>query len=676
MNGIEQNKKTESGLYSFAAKTMAVIAFVLAATVTLLLGITFIYMCADGGFYGGYASAEEAFFSSGMCQNRLRNELWSIRLLLKDNANREYIDADVYFSVISTELGKLAAPEPNASVRVEISDLAGNELYAFGEVPQDYGASISDEFVLEIKIDGKPDIVAKARIEVYLAKPLADTGGKFARLYGYFGFLYRLRHIAPVCAALGAILSIVLFIYLMKVAGIRYGEEGVREGVLDRIPYDIFLIAVFVASVLLYLLYDIVAHFGFASTNVTSTVMLAVTVYAGIAAMALLLFLALAYTTVVRLKAKKLLKNTILWRLCAFAGKVAKKVWEWALAVFEMLPAVGKAALIVPGFLFFNLFFCLGFVESRKDGSGIGQFFAFIILAALNIGAFATLIRAAHELVQLRQGSGRLAEGDLEYRFDTTGFHGEAKNIADNFNRISEGLAKAVEARSKSERMKVELITNVSHDLKTPITSIINYVDLLKKEPMPTDSAQKYLDVLDRQAQRLRKLTSDLIEASKASTGNIDVKLEPTDICELVDQSAAEYADRLATVRLTPIIRMSKRPIYALADGKLLWRVIDNLLSNVCKYSMPGTRVYIDAAASGSMATVTVRNISSEQLGGIDPDELTERFVRGDSSRSGEGSGLGLSIAKSLTELQGGRLKIEIDGDMFKATITMPLASV
>lgn len=672
MNIDTANKNTGNKAYSLPAKTAAVIAFVLIAIITALYGIAFFYMCFDGGFYGG-GNADDALYSSDMCFERLRNRLVNITIPINEYFKHEYIDADIFFSVINTDLNSRVSADSNVTAQVEIFDDNGNLLYTFGKVPDSYGARAVDESMLNIKLEGKPDLLVKVVTSVFLRKPLSGTPDEFTQQKEYFDFLYSRRIIAPIVTVLGAVASVSLFVYLMKAAGRRYGEEGVREGIIDRIPYDLLIIFITLAFIVIAVLADDIS-FHFDRMSVTSSIILLCTVFAAVAVPVLLLVLTLAYTTSVRIKTRSLLKNTLIWRLCSLAVRIARRVWERLKSLCRMLPAVTKAAILVPTFLFFDAISIAAFLEVANRGKDIEVFVVFLFLAALNICAFETLIRMAYELVQLRQGSSKLAEGDLEYKFDSRKFHGELKKITENLGRVSDGMAKAVEARSKSERMKVELITNVSHDLKTPITSIINYVDLLKKEPMQTDAAAEYLQVLDRQAQRLRKLTADLIEASKASTGNIEVKLEPTDICELIDQSAAEYSERFAAVNLTPVIRTPGRPINALADGRQLWRVIDNLLSNVCKYSMQGTRVYIDATCGESMATVTIRNISAEPLGGIDPEELTERFVRGDSARSGEGSGLGLSIARSLTELQRGRLNVSIDGDMFKVTITIPLA--
>jgi signal transduction histidine kinase len=282
------------------------------------------------------------------------------------------------------------------------------------------------------------------------------------------------------------------------------------------------------------------------------------------------------------------------------------------------------------------------------------------------------VLLAAINMHKVQKGAKRLAEGDLTEKVDTQYLVGPFKKHAEYLNAVNDGVNRAVSERMKSESMKTELITNVSHDLKTPLTSIINYVDLLKGTDIQDEKALEYIDVIDRQSQKLKKLCADVVDASKAATGSMKVNNERTALNVLLGQMAGEYHERLKAQSLTPIAELPERDVYVYADGRLLWRVFDNLMNNVCKYAMPGTRVYLTLSGQNGHATVTLRNISGSPLN-IPPEEITERFVRGDSSRNTEGSGLGLSIAKSMTELMGGTFHIDIDGDLFKVTITFPV---
>ena len=284
------------------------------------------------------------------------------------------------------------------------------------------------------------------------------------------------------------------------------------------------------------------------------------------------------------------------------------------------------------------------------------------------------IIFALLQMNRLQEGSKTLAQGDLTGKIDTSKMYWEFKQHGDNLNAIGDGMNVAVGERMKSERFKTELITNVSHDIKTPLTSIINYVDLLGKEQLDNPKAQEYLDVLSRQSARLKKLIEDLIEASKASTGNLKVAMEVCDAQVTLVQTIGEYEEKLAKSQVTLQIREPEEQILIHADSRHLWRVFDNLMNNICKYAQPGTRAYVNLERIGKTACITFRNISREPLN-TTSEELMERFVRGDSSRSMEGNGLGLSIARSLTELMGGTLQLTVDGDLFKVVLTFPVTN-
>ncbi|MBO5098371.1 MAG: HAMP domain-containing histidine kinase [Agathobacter sp.] len=272
------------------------------------------------------------------------------------------------------------------------------------------------------------------------------------------------------------------------------------------------------------------------------------------------------------------------------------------------------------------------------------------------------------QMKKLQDGAKQVASGDLSKPIDTTNMVWEFKKHAESINQVSDGIAIAVEEQMKSERFKTELITNVSHDIKTPLTSIINYVDLIKKEEITDSTMIEYVDVLDRQSARLKKLIEDLMEASKASTGNLEVNLEECDMGVLLTQVVGEFEDKLAASGLEAVVSKPEEPVKIMADGRHIWRVLDNLMNNVCKYSQENTRVYVSLEEQGDKVQIVFKNISKTALN-IPSDQLMQRFVRGDSSRHTEGSGLGLSIAQSLTELMNGTMKLDIDGDLFKVIL-------
>lgn len=291
----------------------------------------------------------------------------------------------------------------------------------------------------------------------------------------------------------------------------------------------------------------------------------------------------------------------------------------------------------------------------------------FLFMAAVIVYAFYTR--------KLKEKTALLAKGDLDQKVSEKKIPAPAfyKEISDDLDQISEGISAAVEKQMRSERLRTELITNVSHDIRTPLTSIISYADLLSREEDP-EKQKEYIDTLLKNGNRLRKLSEDLIEASKASTGNIHAELAKTDVKEIIQQSLGEYEEKLSAAGLTPVFTMYEEPLYVNADGRLLWRVLSNLLSNCVKYAQPGTRVYIDAKKADDMhVSIIVKNISKDILN-ITSDELIERFVRGDAARSSEGSGLGLNIAKSLCEVMKGSFELTVDGDLFKAEILLSAA--
>ena len=271
---------------------------------------------------------------------------------------------------------------------------------------------------------------------------------------------------------------------------------------------------------------------------------------------------------------------------------------------------------------------------------------------------------------KLMDSASRMSKGDLNIKVDEKHMVGAFAQFAESLNNLANVTMEAARKQLKSERMKTELITNVSHDIKTPLTSIINYVDLLQKA-QTEEERKEYLEVLDRQSQRLKKLIDDLMDMSKASTGNMTVDITRVDAVEAVNQALGEFADKLDRAMLSPVFRHDDASVPMMADGRLVWRVLSNLLGNAVKYAMPGTRLYIDLSQMGGKVLLSVKNISREELN-IGADELMERFVRGDGSRNTEGSGLGLNIAKSLMELQKGELQLLVDGDLFKVTLIFP----
>lgn len=298
--------------------------------------------------------------------------------------------------------------------------------------------------------------------------------------------------------------------------------------------------------------------------------------------------------------------------------------------------------------------------------------FFLLLFAAIHGGTLYMLLRERIEYKRIMEGVERISGGELNYKIDEKGMQSDNKRLAVAVNRVGEGLAEAVEKSIKDERMKTDLITNVSHDIKTPLTSIINYVDLLKRERIENEKVQSYIEVLDNKSQRLKNLTDDLVEASKLSSGTVILTMQEIDLVELVNQADGEFSEKFGQKQLQIVPALPEEPVIIEADGRRLWRVLENLYNNVAKYAMEGTRVYVAVVPEKDAVAFVMKNISASPLN-INADELTERFIRGDVSRSTEGSGLGLSIARSLTELMKGSFDIYLDGDLFRVTVAFPM---
>ena len=435
------------------------------------------------------------------------------------------------------------------------------------------------------------------------------------------------RVLLIVLAALGVVGMLAMFVFLMYAAGHAAGHEGIHLNWFDRIPLDV-----------LTLLYLLPLLFGVRLLNLISfpsdtgsMLVLQAALVAAYLICGLSLLLSYASTLASRIKAGTWYQNTVIWRVLTFLWRVLCRLGRTVRYLCRNLPLYWRSALVWAGLCFIELIFIM------LTGC-TGSFFVWWLIGRVLLTA--PLILAVINMKKLRDGGERLASGDLTSQIDTSRMFWVFKQHADDLNAIGTGMQKAVEQQTRAERLKTELITNVSHDIKTPLTSIVNYVDLLKKEQIEPESARAYLDVLER-----------------------------PDVNVLLGQVMGEYESRLEAGQLEPVVQTDPSGPKILADGRLLWRVFDNLLSNICKYAMPGTRVYLSSSVNGGKVTICFKNISRYPLN-ISADELMERFVRGDSSRSTEGSGLGLSIAQSLTGLQGGAFALTIDGDLFKAAVT------
>lgn len=365
----------------------------------------------------------------------------------------------------------------------------------------------------------------------------------------------------------------------------------------------------------------------------------------------------------IRMKRGGFYKHTLIYTVLRFIVRCIKAVGRGIMAVLGSLPVL-MSSLAAFAALSVCEFIGICLLDSSRGLCAVWFFERILIVAVI---CYFGLVRG-----KLQKASRALAEGDLCYHVDTSKMILGYKEHGDNLNSIGEGMAKAVSERMKSEHLKTELITNVSHDLKTPLTSIINYSDLLGQAGMEPEKVREYTEVLHRQSVRLKKLLDDLLEVSKASTGNLSADLVSCDVKVLVTQTTGEYEQRFSEKNLTLIVDEPEEDVHIMADHRHIFRIFDNLLGNICKYAQPGTRVYLNVENIENKVRIIFRNMSEYPLN-IDGEELAERFVRGDKSRHKEGSGLGLSIAMSLAQLQGGSLNIITDGDLFKAVLEFPM---
>ena len=509
----------------------------------------------------------------------------------------------------------------------------------------------------------------------------------------FLGILSGHRAALGIALAAGLLLFAANAVFLCSIAGCKKGSQEIRAGGLNALPLDLYaagVIGIYAAGV-----YLCQAFFGELGLKAT----MAAAAGALYAACVLFVCFCFAFAAQVKMGHGHWFWNTVTGRCLKLAGWLLHKLflflpelwrfvlrivrdvfkvsgalvtllWSWAKTALRflgrLLRRVGKLCertlsllpltwqwIVAGGVL--AVWLLLAFLSGRES-MAVLWCVAALVTVMYGSNCFGTLLDAAK----------RMRDGDLESKVEEKYLVGCFREFANELNGLADVAMVAAQNQLKSERMKTELITNVSHDIKTPLTSIINYVDLLEK-PHTAEEEKTYVEVLSRQSQRLKKLIDDLMEMSKASTGNIQVEIAKIDAVEAVTQALGEFSDKLTAAGLTPVFHQSEEAIFLLADGRLLWRAMSNVLSNAVKYALPGTRLYVDVSAAGDKAIISFKNISGAQLN-ISAEELMERFVRGDSSRNTEGSGLGLNIAKSLMELQKGQLQLLVDGDLFKVT--------
>ena len=489
----------------------------------------------------------------------------------------------------------------------------------------------------------------------------------------------------------GALVLLMSLLWLALVAGRGPDSQGVKPDGLNRIPLDLYLLGAVLAAVGLVVLTamivdQLILNSGWGYYDGTGIedfyLDLILLILCGMGAGGILALFTMACAAQMKVGDNYWLKHTgvgLCWRYgwkfvvqaAKWCWRTVKKVVKWFLGIFTTIGSIFKRLadllpltwqwIIASGAVWLLMLVCC--IVGINSWEPWLIFFGVLVTVLL-------VLYGAYCFGALRDAAKKMSEGNLEEKVENQLLLGCFGEFAGHLNALGDTCVEAARQQMKSERMKSELITNVSHDIKTPLTSIINYVDLLQKAETE-EQRKEYLAVLERQSARLKKLIEDLMEMSKASSGNVPAEIAPIDVTESINQALGEYADRLAAQKLQLLLRKPEEPVMALCDGRLLWRVLSNVMSNVVKYAMPGTRVYLDLTKAEQKVQLAVKNISREELN-ISAEELMERFVRGDESRNTEGNGLGLNIARSLMEVQKGTLELVVDGDLFKVVLTLP----
>ena len=603
----------------------------------------------------------------------------------ESSENSDIIERHTYVGTVSDAESITAAEQEalssgNLEKYLDLGDSVslGGETYVPVERAEQYAKWMIEDALSEterLQEEAAEETLAERnkRIVVTLTvNPSLSKEDEYALIYHQAEQFYDNRNVIPVVCCAGTILALLCFIFLLCSAGHKNGREGITPSAIHEIHLDVYTVVVAVGAFIG--LYLAVGWIGVNSSMINLIVL--VVLFAAEVIWCTLYFMELA----IRLKMGKWWQNTILYRVFRFFGRFCKGFFRGIVKLIRGIPVVWRTVLLCLAVCVAEFFGLMLFYHD----TGVLLFF-WAIEKVILCGAITFVALMCKEL---QEGSEALSDGDLNHKLDTSHMVLSFKEHGENLNRIGEGISGAVEQRMKSEHLKTELITNVSHDIKTPLTSIINYADLIGKEASGdakdtgdgagTETAQEreqhiseYAEVLLRQSQKLKKLLDDLLEASKATTGNLEVHPEVCDVSVLLSQAVGEYEQRFAEKKLETIVKQPEETVKVMADGRHLWRVFDNLLNNIYKYAQEGSRVYLNVEHDGQNVSIIFRNMSAYPLE-MSPEELEERFTRGDRSRHMEGNGLGLSIAKSLTELQNGDMQIVTDGDLFKVVITLP----
>lgn len=598
----------------------------------------------------GVAGIDEALYDDG------ETLPYAVEMILRGEGTEGYVD----FSKLNQTAFRINSCD--VILLDHIREIEGGELTLIdsGTIDKKYFITsnypeyyLDENFTLHVGQEAAPEYYWIVSLIPDITQPVPE-GSKYQATAMGVELFYKYGNNACVVAIFFAVMTLVSFVFLVYACGYRKDKEGIVLTWFDRLPLEVISAAVFFVELVPICIIGAIATENSRIIVMNLNVFIPIVVSAAIGFCAIALWYVLSLC--VRIKYGKWWRNSICYKACSFVWRAVRKLFDnitllWKLILFVFIKAVIEL-----------------FVLAAASADGGLIFLWLIETVLLSAAAFG----AALQINELQKAAEKMAGGNLGYKVRTEKMFSICKTHGENLNKIGEGLSKAVDERIKSERFKTELITNVSHDIKTPLTSIINYVDLLEKEELHNEKAEEYLAVLERQSSKLKKLIEDLVEASKASTGNLEVGNELLEAGVFLTQTVGEFEEKLSLVGLELIVQKPEEPLYILADGRHLWRVVDNLMNNICKYAQPSSRVYVNLEKEEEKVVMTFRNISKYQLN-INGSELTERFVRGDSSRNTEGHGLGLSIAKSLMDLIGGDMRIVVDGDLFKVILRFEL---
>ena len=616
----------------FSVKLIAVLFLCVLGVVILIGG----FHLVNANDYGIYTNDSDYYHSSSCYRNAYE---------ISRNALASYLDAGQTYET--------AGVNNYGYIIYMYDDAAGQrkEVYRYNVNTNDkigmsqlFSGDIAGSYYYDDMSEADHYELNRYEIEIRVKDPLVESDDPFYKNYRYYSFLNQYKYWALGITLAAIVLFVLDLIWLIYSSGHDINYDGYYLNWFDKIPFDVFTVITAVYETLFgWIIIEAFSYYERFYDNLLYTIgAFIILIMMGLGALAWLLSFAK------RVKAGGWYKNTVIYNIL------------YAIIQYiNSIALIWKVAVVTAAY-FLGLIFIVMNSYEREIAT------VYLLVSAVLL---AFLLWWMANAQKLKNHAEMISKGEYE-KIDSKWMPHELKQHLDTLDSIQDGLEAAVEKHLKAERLKTDLITNVSHDIKTPLTSIINYVDLLKKKHTKEDEA-KYLEVLDRQSARLKKLTEDLIEASKASTGNINVEYNDINVKEIIEQSLAEYREKFEKSNLEIVTNIASEELMVKADGNLLWRILNNLYSNLNKYALPGTRVYIDAEEEENDILISVKNISKDQLN-ISPDELMDRFVRGDSSRHTEGSGLGLNIANSLAEIMHGSLKLTIDGDLFKTELRLP----